>query len=120
MALPSFAVIADAHILDAPSIQCQHLELALAQAAAKGAEFAVLAGDLVRGGRRPAFEALDSVLERSPVEWFTICGNRDLYGESTQPYRSRFGQPQQVVFRGGYRLVLLDGHAPGLGPAQTR
>ncbi len=120
MALPPFAVIADAHILDAPSIQCQHLELALAQAAAKGAEFVILAGDLVRAGRRPAFEALESVLERSPVEWLPICGNRDLYGESTQPYRSRFGHQQQVLFRGGYRLVLLDGHAPGLGPAQTR
>lgn len=120
MSLPPFAVIADAHILDAPSIQRQHLQMALAQAAARGAEFVILAGDLVREARRPALDALQVTLDQSPVEWFALCGNRDLYLGSTQPYRACFGRPQQVVFRGGYRLVLLDGHTPGLSPAQAR
>ncbi len=120
MSLPPFAVIADAHILDASSTQCQHLQMALAHAAARGSEFAVLAGDLVREGRRPAFDALTAVLDQSPIEWFTTCGNRDLYYGSTQPYRRLFGTPHRVVFRAGYRLVLLDGHAPGLDAPQRR
>ncbi len=116
--LPKFAVIADAHIYRTAGIQDQHLQMALTKAA--GADFLVLAGDLVEDGHRLSYENLSGIMAQSPLPWFPLLGNKEISQNSTQRYRSYFGRPYYTVERSGYRLIVLGLHNFSISPGQMR
>jgi len=82
-----------------------------------GADFCILAGDLVDAGQPAAYERLKAIIDRIPIPVHITLGNHDhrdrflsVFGSS---YLAETGKVDKVIDAKGYRIVLLDSSKPG-------
>jgi hypothetical protein len=71
-------------------------------------EFAILCGDLTPSGMPSEFEAVQEVLDDSPVPVYTTPGNHDAKNDGITEYETRFGPTQYSFDFGGIRFVAAD------------
>jgi hypothetical protein len=90
----------------------------LKEAAAQGAEFAIVLGDLVGNGKAEEYLRLAELLKESPLPVLTTTGNHDFIGQGRLYYQHLFGPLNYSFDSGGCRFIILDNAMGRLTAAQ--
>ena len=122
--LLSFALLADTHLSEGHGA---YMNVIMGDAAAaalpgeletlwrEGAEFALMAGDLVNSATRAQFELLARVLGTTDLPVYGCVGNHDAYHSSSRPDLLELapdlfpgGRTDYVLDRGPLRFIVMD------------
>ena len=108
----SFAVLGDSRN------GAQIFRQLLNQAAADGAQFAIVIGDLVANGRQAEYLEVAEILDQAPLPVLVAPGNHDYRNQGKLYYDRLFGRASYTFELGGYHFIVVDNATGRMTEAQ--